>query len=125
MYLNLIIVLISLWVSSIIFFSAIIAPTVFKTLDEKSAGLFLRAFFPKYYNFGLILGLSALIIMILTGLIGIFNLFSLIALIGMTVFLCVLDKIEHTSLAMAWCICNQFFSICPLQHASMSLCEFA
>ena len=92
MYLNLIIVLISLWVSSIIFFSAIIAPTVFKILDEKSAGLFLRAFFPKYYNFGLILGLSALIIMIFSGLTGIFNLLSLIALIGMTV-LTVVSKI--------------------------------
>ena len=41
--------LISIWVGSIIFFSAIIAPTVFKALDEKNAGIFLRAFFPKYY----------------------------------------------------------------------------
>jgi hypothetical protein len=53
--------LISVWVGSIIFFSAIIAPTVFKALDEKNAGIFLRAFFPKYYIFGIILGLIALI----------------------------------------------------------------
>ena len=53
--------LISIWVGSIIFFSAIIAPTVFKALDEKNAGIFLRAFFPKYYIFGIILGLIALI----------------------------------------------------------------
>ena len=54
--------LISIWVGSIIFFSAIIAPTVFKTLDEKNAGIFLRAFFPKYYIFGIILGFIALIL---------------------------------------------------------------
>ena len=55
-------VLISIWIGVIIFFSAIIAPTVFKTLDEKSAGIFLRAFFPKYYHFAIILGLAALIL---------------------------------------------------------------
>ena len=54
--------LISIWVGSIIFFSAIIAPTVFKALDEKNAGIFLRAFFPKYYIFGIILGIIALIL---------------------------------------------------------------
>ena len=53
-------VLISIWVGVIIFFSAIIAPTVFKTLDEKSAGIFLRAFFPKYYLFAIVIGLVAL-----------------------------------------------------------------
>ena len=55
-------VLISIWIGVIIFFSAIIAPTVFKTLDEKSAGIFLRAFFPKYYHFAIIVGLAALIL---------------------------------------------------------------
>ena len=37
------------WSFVIIFFSAVIAPTVFSAVDEKNAGLFLRAFFPKYY----------------------------------------------------------------------------
>ena len=53
-------VLISMWIGVIVFFSAIIAPTVFKTLDEKSAGVFLRAFFPKYYLFAIVIGLAAL-----------------------------------------------------------------
>ena len=53
-------VLISIWIGVIVFFSTIIAPTVFKTLDEKSAGVFLRAFFPKYYLFAIIIGLTAL-----------------------------------------------------------------
>ena len=56
------IVLVSVWIGSIIFFSSIIAPTVFKSLDEKSAGLFLRAFFPKYYVFGIIIGVLAIMI---------------------------------------------------------------
>ena len=65
MSLDIILVLVSIWVGSIIFFSAIIAPTVFKVLDEKSAGLFLRAFFPKYYIFGLIMGLLSLVLIFL------------------------------------------------------------
>ena len=58
-------VLISIWMGVIIFFSAVIAPTVFKTLDEKRAGIFLRAFFPKYYYFGIIIGFAALILIMI------------------------------------------------------------
>tara|TARA_B100000575_G_scaffold109311_1_gene87043 strand:+ start:888 stop:1283 length:396 start_codon:yes stop_codon:yes gene_type:complete len=54
--------LISIWVGVIIFFSSVIAPTVFSSVDEKNAGLFLRAFFPKYYIFGIIIGFLALLI---------------------------------------------------------------
>ena len=46
---------------SLIFFSAVVAPTVFKSLDEKDAGVFLRAFFPKYYIFGIVLGVISII----------------------------------------------------------------
>ena len=56
-----VLVLISVWVGVIIFFSSVIAPTVFSSVDEKNAGLFLRAFFPKYYIFGIVLGLLALL----------------------------------------------------------------
>ena len=41
-------ILVSIWSGVIIFFSAVVAPTVFKSLDEREAGVFLRAFFPKY-----------------------------------------------------------------------------
>ena len=54
--------LISIWVGVIIFFSSLIAPTVFSSVDEKNAGLFLRAFFPKYYIFGIIIGFLALLV---------------------------------------------------------------
>ena len=61
MGINPIIIIISIWSGTIIFFSAVVAPTVFKSLDEKEAGVFLRAFFPKYYIFGIVLGVISII----------------------------------------------------------------
>ena len=56
-----VLVLISILVGVIVFFSSVIAPTVFSSVDEKNAGLFLRAFFPKYYIFGIIIGFLAVL----------------------------------------------------------------
>ena len=61
MGINPIIIIISIWSGTIIFFSAVVAPTVFKSLDEREAGIFLRAFFPKYYIFGIVLGVISVI----------------------------------------------------------------
>ena len=52
-------ILVSIWSGVIIFFSAVVAPTVFKSLEEREAGVFLRAFFPKYYIFGIVLGVAS------------------------------------------------------------------
>jgi len=60
-----VLVLVSILVGVIIFFSSVIAPTIFSSVDEKNAGLFLRAFFPKYYIFGIIIALLAIISAIL------------------------------------------------------------
>ena len=56
-----VLVLVSILVGVIIFFSIVIAPTVFRSVDEKNAGLFLRAFFPKYYIFGIFITALALL----------------------------------------------------------------
>ena len=56
-------ILVSIWSGVIIFFSAVVAPTVFKSLEEREAGVFLRAFFPKYYIFGIVLGVASLVIL--------------------------------------------------------------
>ena len=56
-------ILVSIWSGVIIFFSAVVAPTVFKSLEEREAGLFLRAFFPKYYIFGIVLGVASVVIL--------------------------------------------------------------
>jgi hypothetical protein len=50
--------------SFMIFFPVVVATSVFKVLDEKQSSKFLRIFFPKYYLFGLVLGLIGLIISI-------------------------------------------------------------
>ena len=85
MSVHLIVILVSFWVGSIIFFSAIIAPTIFKSVDEKNAGYFLRAFFPKYYYFGVIMGLFSVLILILNNLISALNYQLILMLVSMII----------------------------------------
>ena len=49
--------LIPFLLGSLIFFSALVAPNVFKSLDEKNARLFIRSIFPKLYIYSGILSL--------------------------------------------------------------------
>jgi len=42
-----------------VFFSAVVAQSVFKTLSQKAAGAFLRVLFPRMFIFGFILSLMA------------------------------------------------------------------
>jgi len=42
-----------------IFFSAVVAPSVFKTLSQNAAGTFLRVLFPRMFVYGLALSLAA------------------------------------------------------------------
>jgi hypothetical protein len=46
-------------VGSMLFFAVAVAPTVFNVLTARQAGLFLRAFFPHYYLWGLVFALIA------------------------------------------------------------------
>ena len=41
----------ALLIGAMLFFPTVVAPTVFKTLDEAQAGRFLRRLFPGYYLF--------------------------------------------------------------------------
>ena len=50
--------LIPFLLGSLIFFSVLVAPNVFKSLDEKNARLFIRSIFPKLYLYSGVLGLS-------------------------------------------------------------------
>ena len=62
-----------------IFFPTVVAPTIFKILDDKNSGIFLRSFFPKYYLFGIISGSFGLIIsMYLRDLISVLTLILII-----------------------------------------------
>ena len=42
-----------------LFFSVAVAPTIFKTLPQEWAGVYVRAFFPKYYTVSGIICLAA------------------------------------------------------------------
>ncbi len=50
--------LIPFLLGSLIFFSVLVAPNVFKSLDEKNARLFIRSIFPKLYLYSGVLSLS-------------------------------------------------------------------
>ncbi len=53
-------VLASLLLGSMVFFAAVVAPAAFRSLEGERAGAFLRALFPRYYLWGLILSLANL-----------------------------------------------------------------
>ena len=54
-----------------LFFSFVIAPVVFTTLDENNARKFIRKIFPFYYNVNLVVSFIVLITFILSSKIGV------------------------------------------------------
>ncbi len=59
-----------------IFFSAVVSPSVFASLNSKGSSRFLRTIFPRMFLFGFVISLIALILTILSN-----NLFNSIVLI--------------------------------------------
>ncbi len=51
----------SIWLGAIAFFSIFVAPVAFSVLDRESAGRLVTTVFPRYYLFGLVFGLLALV----------------------------------------------------------------
>jgi len=58
---NLIVFILGMILGFMIFFPLVVAPSIFKNLNEKQSSLFLRSFFPKYYLFGIIISLNGII----------------------------------------------------------------
>jgi uncharacterized membrane protein len=52
---------VSIWLGAMAFFSIFVAPAAFSILDRESAGRLVGAVFPRYYVFGLVFGLIALV----------------------------------------------------------------
>ena len=50
-----------------IFFIAVVAPSVFKTLSQNAAGAFLRVLFPRMFVYGLALSLAASVVAAVNG----------------------------------------------------------
>ena len=44
----------AVWIGSIVFFTAVVAPTVFKVLQSDDAARLQRALFPRYYLTGIL-----------------------------------------------------------------------
>ncbi len=57
-----------LWIGSVVFFSLIVAPTLFGTLGKEAAGRAVSVIFPRYYAFGGACGAFALLSGLLLGL---------------------------------------------------------
>ena len=68
-----------------LFFSVAVAPTIFKTLPQEWAGVYVRAFFPKYYA---VLGVACLVAALLTNLSTIkYIAFTCAALFALSLFI--------------------------------------
>lgn len=48
------------WLGSVVFFSFVAAPAIFKTLDREKAGELVGVIFPRYYFIGYVCGVLAL-----------------------------------------------------------------
>ncbi len=55
-----------MWLGAMVFFAAVVAPTVFGTLEPLEAGKMIRRVFPKYYLFGLICLSIAVLVSLVT-----------------------------------------------------------
>ena len=68
-----------------LFFSVAVAPTIFKTLPQEWAGVYVRAFFPKYYA---VLGIACLAASLLTNISAIkHTAFTCAALFALSLFI--------------------------------------
>ena len=72
----------SLVVGFMIFFMAVVSPTIFKALDEANSGAFLRQLFPRMFLYGLI----AMLLAFLTTLNSQLNIYWIISAISLILF---------------------------------------
>ena len=72
----------SLVVGFMIFFMAVVSPTIFKVLDETNSGTFLRQLFPRMFLYGLI----AMLLAFLTTLKSQLNIYWIISAISSILF---------------------------------------
>ena len=72
----------SLVVGFMIFFMAVVSPTIFKVLDETNSGTFLRQLFPRMFLYGLI----AMLLAFLTTLNSQLNIYWIISFISSILF---------------------------------------
>ena len=75
------------WLGSVIFFSFVAAPGIFKTLDREKAGEVVGVIFPRYYFIGYVCGVLALVTLLAgTNEIPVLQLGLLLGMIACTFF---------------------------------------
>lgn len=60
----------AIWVGAIVFHSAIVAPSVFATLDYPRARVLLRTLFPRFFRLGLACGAIMAVTLVVTGMLS-------------------------------------------------------
>ena len=68
---NIINLLCGLVAGTIVFHSAIVAPTVFRTLNERDASVFLRTIFPKFFLFLTLINVVNVLLALIDGQFGV------------------------------------------------------
>ena len=68
---NIINLLCGLVAGTIVFYSAIVAPTVFRTLGERDASVFLRTIFPKFFLFLTLINVVNVLLALIDGQFGV------------------------------------------------------
>ena len=68
---NIINLLCGLVAGTIVFHSAIVAPTVFRTLGERDASVFLRTIFPKFFLFLTLINVVIVLLALIDGQFGV------------------------------------------------------
>ena len=68
---NIINLLCGLVAGTIVFHSAIVAPTVFRTLGERDASVFLRTIFPKFFLFLTLINVVNVLLALIDGQFGV------------------------------------------------------
>ena len=68
---NIINLLCGLVAGTIVFHSAIVAPIVFRTLDERDASVFLRTIFPKFFLFLTLINVVNVLLALIDGQFGV------------------------------------------------------
>tara|TARA_B100001778_G_C17965439_1_gene352336 strand:+ start:79 stop:462 length:384 start_codon:yes stop_codon:yes gene_type:complete len=68
---NIINLLCGLVAGTIVFHSAIVAPTVFRTLGERDASVFLRTIFPKFFLFLTLINMVNVLLALIDGQFGV------------------------------------------------------
>jgi len=86
---------VGVWLGTIVFFSFFVAPRAFAVLDESDAGNFVNAVFPRYYSFGVALGVFAFVAGVARGVLDDFGLYLglYFGTVGVSVFVAFLSRV--------------------------------